>query len=645
MSNTQEKLSREDTEEHGPWLKLVILLAVVFAVSHALNLTSAIYPVLSMPLFQTSMPLYDLILYVTVFLVAIYIGYLGIRELLFEKRFSIEFLMSVATFGALYLGFLFEGFTVLLLYSLAEYFEGYIEDRARRTVEKISHYLPDTATVIRGNKEETVNISEISIGDILLVRAGERIPLDGIVIDGRTYVDQSIVTGESEPVFKRKGNYVYAGTLNMNGVIKIKVTKKSNETLVSRIVDLVLEARERKASIENLVDRFSRVYVPIVLSIALFTAVGIPLMFDSFEVWLYRALILLVIACPSAFVVSVPATMFTAVTVAAQKGIIIKGGLYIEKLARVKTVVFDKTGTLTLGRPKLKEIHLLDNLDEKKVLLYAAALERFSKHPLAEAIVTKANELKLDLYSFQVNDVTEFAGKGIYGKIENHDIIIGSKELIQDYVKDINKLETISDGHTRIILAVDGSIVATFCVRDEIRDDAKEAIKLLKQYGIKTIMLTGDKKEKAEEVAKLLGIDEVYGELLPDDKLRIIEELRNDENLVAMIGDGINDAPALAVADVGIAMGGTGIDVSLETADIVLVKDELIKVPYLINMSKKAVKIAKQNIFGSLSTKMLLGILGLIGITTLWFTVAVGDDGLTFLLLLNTARLINSRSS
>ncbi|MGQ4834261.1 MAG: heavy metal translocating P-type ATPase [Candidatus Asgardarchaeia archaeon] len=639
----KETLSRE-AERHGPWLELAVLLAVVFVVSYTLDLISnSLNFVLYIPLVWGEVTLQNFILYSAVFFVAIYVGYLGIKELLFEKRFSIEFLMSVAALGALYLGFLFEGFTVLLLYSLAEFFEGYIEDRARKTVEKISSYLPSSATVIRDNIENIINIEDVKIGDVLLVRAGERIPLDSIIIDGQTYIDQSVVTGESEPVFKKKDDYVYAGTLNLNGVIKIRVTKKSDETLVSKIVDLVLEARERKASIENLVDRFAKIYVPIVLLVALLTVSVVPLLFGSFEIWLYRSLILIVIACPSAFVVSVPATMFTAVTVAAQKGIIIKGGLYIEKLARVKVVVFDKTGTLTLGKPKLKEIHLLDNLDEKTAILYAAALERYSKHPLAEAIVARANELKINLYDFQVENVSEFAGKGIRGKIGEHDVVIGNKELIQEYVHDVSKLNAIPDGHTRIILAVDGSIVATFCVRDEIRDDAKESIKVLKRLGIKTIMLTGDKREKAEEVAEILEIDEVYSELLPDDKLRIIENLRHGKNLVAMIGDGINDAPALAAADVGIAMGSTGIDVSLETADIVLVKDELIKVPFLIEMSRRAVKIAKQNIAGSLGIKMLLGVLGFIGITTLWFTVAVGDDGLTFLLLLNTARLIRNR--
>ncbi|MHA1722514.1 MAG: heavy metal translocating P-type ATPase, partial [Candidatus Baldrarchaeia archaeon] len=433
---------------------------------------------------------------------------------------------------------------------------------------------------------------------------------------------------------------VYAGTLNTNGVLRINVTKKAEETLVSRIVKLVLESRERKASIERLIDKFARVYVPIVVSLAAFTAIVMPRITGSFEIWFYRSLILLVVSCPSAFVVSVPATMFTAITALARKGVIIKGGVYIEKMVRVKTVVFDKTGTLTLGKLELVEIHTFNGYNEKQALMYAAALEQYSNHPVAEAIVNKALEEGLELRSFEVREVREIAGKGIVGFVNGTRVIVGNRELMKEYGFDLETLNKIPERHARIIISINNTIIATFCVKDVVRKDAIEAIKTLKMYGIRTVMLTGDKTEVAEEIAKKLGISEFYGDLLPEDKLRIVDELRAKDGLVAMVGDGVNDAPALAASDVGIAMGGAGVDVALESADIVLVKDELAQVPYIYKLSGKAVKIAKQNIAVSLGVKLILGVLGFLGLIPLWFAVAAGDDGVTLLLLLNTIRLI-----
>jgi Cd2+/Zn2+-exporting ATPase len=440
---------------------------------------------------------------------------------------------------------------------------------------------------------------------------------------------------------KKVNDCVYAGTMNTSGVLRIIVTKKADETLVSRIVRLVVESGKRKASIERLVDRFAKVYVPIVIGLAVFTAAVMPqILGGTFQTWLYRSLILLVVSCPSAFVISVPATIFVAITIAARRGVIIKGGVYVEKLNRVKTVVFDKTGTLTLGRPGVHEIRSVDRPQEE-ALAYAAALDQFSNHPVAQAIVRKAVEKGIDISKLKVTDVTEVPGKGIVGYVDGNFVAVGNPELMKDFGCDCKLAYEVSEGdtHTAVCVSVGKAGMASVCVVDEVREDALKAVDALKKRGVKTAMLTGDRVEIARETARELGIDEVHAELFPEDKLRIVEEMKRKGGLVAMVGDGVNDAPALAASDVGIAMGAAGVDVALESADVVLVKDELAQVPYLVSLSEKTMKIAKQNIAASLVVKLVLGALGLMGLTPLWFTVASGDDGVTMLLLLNTLRL------
>jgi Zn2+/Cd2+-exporting ATPase len=621
------------------WLALTIIVCGILD-----NFFGGIPLGFTLPVLNLQVTVSLILYYVAVLTVAIYIGVVGLKELVVEKRFSVEFLMAVAGLGALYLGYLFEAATVLVLYCIAEYFEGYIQDRARKTVEKLSKFMPEIAHVIIENQVKDAFVNAVEVGTTLLVKPGERIPLDGNVVDGFSHVDQALVTGESVPVPKKASDIVYAGTLNQTGVLKIAVTKKASETLVSRIVQLVIESGKRKASIERLVDRFARVYVPIVIGLAVFTAVGLPFITgESFETWFYRSLILLVVSCPSAFIISVPATIFVAITVAAKKGVIIKGGVFIEKLARVKRVVFDKTGTLTLGRPAVHEVRRVDNTKaEAEALGYAAALDQYSNHPIAQAITRKAIERGIDLTKFKITDVIEVPGKGIVGLVNDQHVAVGNVELMREFGCDCTEAFEITAGdiHTAVCVSVGKSGLAAVCVTDEVREDALRAIRSLKKKEIKTAMLTGDKKGIAEETAKTLGIDEVHAELFPEDKLRIVEELRGKgEGLVAMVGDGVNDAPALAASDVGIAMGAKGVDVALESADIVLVNDELSQIPYLIRLSQKAMVIAKQNIGASLAIKFVLGALGMLGLTPLWFTVAAGDDGITMLLLLNTLRL------
>ncbi len=633
---------REQRENGRAWILLALAFGLTMLISGSLDLLLKGIPLgFVIPLLNEPATVSSTVYYVSVIVGGVYVGVLGLKELIVEKKFSVEFLMSIAALGAAYLGFLFEAATVLFLYSLAEYFEEYIQDRATRTVEGLSRFMPEKASVIFDGSEKTIDVKAVRPGMTMIVRPGERIAMDGTVVEGYSSVDQSLVTGESIPVPKRIGDCVFAGTVNSGGILKVTVNKGAEDTLVSRIVRLVIESKKRKAHIERLVDRFARFYVPVVIALAGFTAFGIPrLTGGTFSPWLYRALILLVVSCPSAFIISVPATIFAAVTIAARKGVLVKGGICIEKLAKVRAVVFDKTGTLTLGAPAVNDVDSVEKADQQ-ALRYAAALEQFSNHPLAQTIIKKAKDRNLDYSDLRVEEVEEFPGKGMTGYVEGVHVAVGNMELMKQH--DCN-CEPISENyekekHTAVCVSMDKTAVASFCVMDEVREDAAEAVKDLKKSDIHTVMLTGDKREIADDVGKRLEIDEVHSELFPEDKLRILSQIKAKYGTVSMVGDGVNDAPALAASDVGIAMGGSKVDVALESADIVLVNNELSQIPYMVKLSDETVNIAKQNIMASLAVKIVLGALGLLGFVPLWFTVASGDDGVTLLLLLNTLRL------
>jgi len=642
MTKSYAKEEFDEEEEKKPWILLASALGIAIVLSTLLNLTVD-GGILGFDLTYLNEParVSTLLYYVSIISIAVYVGYIGLKELIIERRFSVEFLMATAALGAAYLGFLFEGATVLFLYALAEHFEGYIEDKARKTVEKLSSHMPEEARLIEGEGlEKTVNVKQVKIGQTVLVRPGETIPLDGLVSEGSSFVDQSLVTGESIPVWKKRNDMVYAGTLNTDGVLKVKVVNEAGENLVSKIVRLVTQSRKRKASMERLVDRFARVYVPIIVVLAFFTNFFMPrLVGGPFETWAYRSLILLVISCPSAFIVSVPATFFTAIATAARKGVIIKGSVFVEKMDKVKSIVFDKTGTLTLGKPAVREVNCLGGENDQRALLYAAALEQYSNHPIAESIEKKASELGLEFSKLTVTDLKEIPGKGVSGCVNGCRVSVGNQELMKNIGLKEELSEVENEAHTRVYVSIEQCTPPMFCLVDEVRSDAAEAVKTLRETGMYTVMLTGDKADVAKEIAEKLNINEVHAELFPDDKLKIVDRLRAQRGLVAMVGDGINDAPALAASDVGIAMGSGGVDVALESADIILVKNELVRIPYLQRLSKLSVKIAKQNIGISLGVKLVLGALGLIGLIPLWFAVATGDDGVTMLLLLNTLRI------
>ena len=604
----EEKPEVIGEEEHNRAVLVgfAVWLGVTILVSGLLDLFAKGLPLgFTMPILNAPATLSMILYYVAVLTAAVYIGVVGLKELVLERRFSVEFLMAVAGLGALFLDYRFEAATVLFLYCIAEYFEGYIQNRARRTVENLSKFMPETAHVIFGGEVKDTFVNAVEVGNILLVRPGERIPLDGNIVDGFSHVDQALVTGESVPVPKRVNDCVFAGTMNSTGVLKIEVTKKSTETLVSRIVQLVIESQKRKATIEHLVDRFAKIYVPIVIALAAFTAGVLPFLLhnalippgaDPFRTWFYRSLILLVVSCPSAFIISVPATVFIAITIAAKRGVIIKGGVFIEKLAKVKHVVFDKTGTLTLGRQAVHEVRRVDlSKAEDEAITYAAALDQFSNHPIAQAIVRRAMEQNIDLSKVKVTDVVEVPGKGIVGLVNGKHVAIGNLEFMRELGCDCTEAFEISEGdvHTAVCVSVGKVGLAAVCVVDQVREDALRSVRSLKKSGVRTAMLTGDRAEIANDTALSLGIEEVHSELFPEDKLQCIEEMKGKEGLVAMVGDGVNDAPALAASDVGIAMGAHGVDVALESADVVLVKDELAQIPYLLKLSDKTMTIAK----------------------------------------------------
>lgn len=634
-SNDEEGLEGE--ESRRVWVPMAVALASTMVLAVLLDYLGG-----NIWLFDRAFATSALLYYVVIAVSATYVGVLGLKELVWERKFSVEFLMATAALGALYLGFLFEAATVLLLYSLAEYMEGFIEDRARKTVEKLSQFTPEKARVIASEGgEESVDVKAVTPGMVILVKPGERIALDGVVDNGVSFVDQSLVTGESAPVLKKAGDEVFAGTFNTSGVLRIDVTKSAEDTLVSRIVKLVLQSRMRKVALEKLVDRFAKFYVPIVILLAVFTAFFMPrVLGDPFEVWLYRALILLVISCPSAFIISVPATLFTAVTIAARRGVIIKGGVYIEKMDKVGAVLFDKTGTLTLGRPVVHCVKGTPELDEK-ALTYAAALEQFSNHPLAQAVVRMAEERGLNFTELEVKDVEEVPGKGIVGYVNGTRVIVGTMDLLEQHHCEYGSVKEAyeNERHSAVCVSLDETATSSICIIDEVREEAAKTVKALQDSGLHTAMLTGDKSEVANETAGDIGIVDVHAGLFPEDKLRIIAEVKAKHGLVAMVGDGVNDAPALAASDVGIAMGGGKVDVALESADVILVRDELTQIPATLRLSRATMRIAKQNIALSLGIKLILGTLGLMGLVPLWFTVASGDDGLTMLTLLNTLRL------
>jgi len=558
-----------------------------------------------------------------------------------HKRVSIGLLMVVAAVGAFLIGHGEEGATVIFLFYIAEFLEGYATERSRRSIGSLLRTVPEVATVRRKGKEEKVHVHNVNIDEVVIIRPGEKIPLDGVVQKGFSSVNQAPITGESIPVTKQVGDEVFAGTINNEGFLEIRVTKRSDQTMLSKIVKLVEEAQRKKSPTERFIDRFSKYYTPsvIVLAVGVATIPTIVLRLP-FNEWFYIALVLLVVSCPCALAISTPVAMVSAITSAARNGVLIKGSRYVEEIGKTRVFAFDKTGTLTEGRPEVTDIISLSD-SKSEVLTRAASLEALSEHPIAKAIVERAEREGLELES--VEDFESISGKGVRGRIKGEANYVGSVRLFRELSLDFPEgkaRELENEGETIVLVGNEKEATGIIALMDKIRDATIESIADLRRQGIRTEMITGDNERTAKAIANKIGIDEHHAGLLPDDKVKIIgEELNRKHGHAAMIGDGVNDAPALARASVGIAMGVIGSDVALETADIALLQDDLSKLPYLIRLSKGTMRIVKQNILASILIKGILAVLAFPGLVTLWLAVALGDMGLSLAVILNAMRL------
>ncbi|MFQ6085175.1 MAG: heavy metal translocating P-type ATPase [Candidatus Bathyarchaeia archaeon] len=569
----------------------------------------------------------------------------GVSSLL-RKRVSIDLLITIAAIGAFLIGHGEEGAAVVFLFYLAEYLEGHAAERARRSIHSLMKLAPEIAVVKRKGREERVHVHSVDVNDTVLVRPGEKIPLDGIVKRGVSSVNQAPITGESMPKTKQVGDEVYAGTINNEGFLEIKVTRRSDQTMLSKIVKLVEEAQEKKSPTERFVDRFSRYYTPSVMFLAVGVAIIPTLLLGMpFNEWFYKALVLLVVSCPCALAISTPVAMVSAVTSGARNGVLIKGSNYVEEISRIKVFAFDKTGTLTEGKLEVTDITSFGH-PKKEILLKAASLEALSEHPIARAIVEKAEGEGVKLKP--VNNFRAVVGKGVMGEIEGEAHYVGSGRMFRELSIDFpegqtEKLE--NEGKTVIFVGSEKKVIGLIAVMDKIRDATVQTMAELEKKGIRKEMITGDNERTARAIAKKIGMDEYHAELFPDDKVSMIgEHLAKDYGHVAMVGDGVNDAPALARASVGIAMGAIGSDVSLETADIALMQDDLSKLPYLIELSKKTLEIVKENVLASILIKGSFAILVFPGLVTLWLAVAIGDMGLSLAVILNAMRLSGLKS-
>ena len=581
----------------------------------------------------------ELLLLATMALSGYKIAELGVKNLL-RMHISINLLITIAALGAFAIGHLEEGAAVVFLYSIAEKLEDIVTDRARRSIEALMELKPEVATLRRDGEERVVPVGEVWPGEVFVVRPGDRLPLDGTIIEGSSSVDQATITGESTPLSVEVGNDVYASTINLDGFLAVKVSKIAEETLLARILELVEEAEEMKSPTEGFVDRFARIYTPTVIVLAVLVAVMPPLLTGQpLQQWVYRALVMLVVACPCALAISTPVAMVSAITSASRNGVLVKGSTYIEQVSRTKVFAFDKTGTLTMGELEVTDI-VSTTLPEREVLRRAVALEAKAEHPIAKAILEKA-----EAEGVEIEETTEFkayVGRGVEACIDDKTCCIGNMRLFEELdipLVDgfVEKLE--SEGKTVVLVSEDDCVVGAIALMDKVRDGVEETVAELKRQGMRVVMLTGDNEETARAIADRLNLDGYMSRLLPEEKVEAIEGLRDRYGPVAMVGDGVNDAPALAAADVGIAMGAIGSDAALETADVALMEDEIRRITYLTRLSKATMSRIRENIATSILVKLLVAVLAFLGLVSLWMAVAVGDMGLSLAVILNSIRL------
>ena len=563
-------------------------------------------------------------------------------------KFDMKTLMTIAIIGAAAIGQWGEGAMVVILFAISEALERYSVDKARQSIESLMDIAPKEAVIRRNNEEIKVHVEDILVGDIMIVKPGQKLAMDGRVVKGISTLNQAAITGESVPVTKTLEDEVFAGTLNEEGLLEVEVTKKVEDTTIAKIIHLVEEAQAERAPSQAFVDRFAQYYTPLIVVLALLIAVVPPLLFSAaWSTWVYQGLAVLVVGCPCALVVSTPVAVVTAIGNAANNGVLIKGGIHLEEAGALKAIAFDKTGTLTKGVPAVTDIITYSG-NENDLLTITAAIEKGSQHPLASALMREAESRGLDFDKLVVEDFQSITGKGVKAKVNNEMYYVGSPKLFEEIhgvlensqKRQINDIE--AQGKTVMVLGNEEEILSLIAVADEIRETSKAVINQLNKIGIETVMLTGDNERTAREIGKQVGVSDVKASLLPEDKLNFIKELRGKHKKVGMVGDGVNDAPALAASTVGVAMGGAGTDTALETADIALMSEDLNQLPYTIKLSRKAVTIIKQNITFSLAIKLLALLLVIPGWLTLWIAI-FADMGATLLVTLNSLRLLKRK--
>ena len=562
----------------------------------------------------------------------------AVRNIFRGKVFDENFLMTVATIGAFCIGEFPEAVAVMLFYQIGELFQDYAVDKSRKSISNLMDIRPDYANIERDGKIQKVDPEDVKIGEIIIVKPGEKIPLDGCVIEGKSSLDTKALTGESLPREISEGEEVLSGCINLNGLIKVEVTKEFGESTVSKILDLVENASSKKSKSEHFITKFAAYYTPIVVIIAVILAIVPPLVIENavFSDWLYRALSFLVVSCPCALVISIPLSFFGGIGGASKMGVLIKGSNYLEALTNTEIVVFDKTGTLTEGVFEVQKVKAID-ISVEELLKLTAYAENYSNHPISLS-VKKAYNKEID--EKQIVKTQELSGRGIVATIGKKEILVGNEKLMKE--KQIN-FEKCDDIGTILYVAIDKKYAGYILISDRIKEDSVKAISNLKKNNVKqTVMLTGDRKDVGERVAKQLGIDKVYTELLPDGKVEKVEELlkkKSEKGKLAFVGDGINDAPVLAISDIGIAMGGLGSDAAIEAADVVLMTDEPSKIVNAIQLSKKTMRIVKENIIFAIFIKVLVLILSAFGISTMWEAV-FADVGVSILAIINALRVL-----
>lgn len=566
----------------------------------------------------------------------------AVKNIFKGQVFDENFLMSIATIGAFFIGEYPEGVAVMLFYQVGELFQSYAVGKTRKSIASLMDIRPDYANVKKGDELVKVDPDEVQIGDIIVIKAGEKIPLDGKVIEGSSMIDTSALTGESIPREVEVGSDILSGCININGVITAEVTKEFGESTVSKILDLVENASSKKSNSEQFITKFARYYTPVVVIIAVFLAIIPPLVIDgaTFSDWIYRALAFLVVSCPCALVISIPLSFFGGIGGASKKGVLVKGSNYLEALAETEIVVFDKTGTLTKGVFNVQEIHP-EGVSKEELLELTAHAESYSNHPISLSL-KRAYSKEID--NGRISDVEEISGHGVIATVDGKKVMAGNIKLMK--MMDIPYFNGELIG-TIVRVAVNNKYIGYIVIADEVKEDSALAIKELKAANIKqTVMLTGDNKSIGSKVAKELGLDKVYTELLPADKVEKLEELfsqKSKKGKLAFVGDGINDAPVLARADIGIAMGGLGSDAAIEAADVVIMTDEPSKIATTMKISKKTLKIAHQNIVFAIGIKIIVLILSAFGITTMWAAI-FADVGVTIIAVLNAFRALNVKN-